>query len=81
MKNKEQMETALKRHEIIAPLLMQRLEEAQKRRLRYEILEQEKISERTLRRYIKAYKEASCEGLKPKVRSDQGKPKLLIEKF
>jgi len=47
-------DTALKRHEIIATLLVPGLEEAEKRRIRREILEREGISERTLRRYLAA---------------------------
>jgi len=70
-------ETALKRHEIIAPLLVPGLEEAEKRRIRREILEREGISERTLRRYLAAYREDGYEGLKPKTRSDNGKLKAI----
>lgn len=70
-------ETALRRHEIIAPLLVPGLEEAEKRRIRREILEREGISERTLRRYLAAYREGRYEGLKPKTRSDTGRLRVI----
>ena len=79
MFNKTEMETALKRHEIIAPLLSPGLEEAEKRRLRHEILERENISERTLRRYLAAYRENNYEGLKPRTRNDIGRLKSISQ--
>ena len=54
MASNEIIETALKRHEMIAPLLIPELDAAEKRRIRHEILEREDISERTLRRYLAA---------------------------
>ena len=71
------IETALRRHEIIAPLLAPGLDEAEKRRLRREVLEREGISGRTLRRYLAAYRKNRYEGLKPKTRSDTGKLKAI----
>jgi len=44
MTNIEALEKALKKHEIIAPLLQPGLDKAEKRRLRREILEREGIS-------------------------------------
>jgi hypothetical protein len=58
------IETALRRHEIISPLLTPGLNEAEKRRIRRKILEREGISERTLRRYLAAYRKNRYEGLK-----------------
>lgn len=81
MANDKTMETALKRYEIIAPLLVPDLTEAEKRRLRREILEREKLSERTLRRYLAAYQENRYDGLKPNIRSDIGKTKAITEKI
>ena len=80
MVNEAVMETALKRHEMIAPLLMPGIEEAEKRRIRREIIDRENISERTLRRYIAAYRENSYDGLKPKVRDDIGSLKAIPQK-
>jgi transposase InsO family protein len=77
MTNSTALETALKRHEIISPLLQPGLEEAEKRRIRREILEREGISERTLRRYLEAYRENSYEGLLPKVRNDVGQKRSI----
>lgn len=77
MVNKAKKEKALKRYEIIAPLLMPGLDEAEKRRIRHEILEREQISERTLRRYLAAYREKSYDGLLPKTRSDTGELKVI----
>jgi len=66
MSNDPANETALKRHEIIAPLLVPGLDGAEKRRIRREILEREGISERTLRRYLAAYREAGMKGSSPR---------------
>lgn len=79
MVNKTEMEKALRRHEIIAPLLVPGLDEAEKRRLRHEILERENISERTLRRYLAAYRDMNYEGLLPKTRSDVGTLKAISQ--
>lgn len=79
MVNTAEMEKALKRYEIIAPLLAPGLEEAEKRRIRREILDREQISERTLRRYLAAYREKSYNGLLPKTRSDAGELKVITE--
>lgn len=81
MVNDKEMETALKRYEMIAPLMVPDLGEAEKRRIRREILERENISERTLRRYVALYQKNRCEGLKPDTRSDAGKAKAISEKI
>lgn len=81
MANNEALETAVKRHEIIAPLLMPGLEEAEKRRIRIEILEREDISERTLRRYIASYRDCGFKGLIPKERCDAGEVKAVPEEI
>lgn len=79
MVNDEAMETAVRRYEIIAPLLMPSLDEAEKRRIRSEIVEREEISERTLRRYTASYRDYGFEGLKPKERCDAGEAKAVTE--
>lgn len=75
------MEKALKRHEIIAPLLVPGLDGAEKRRIKREILERENICERTLRRYLAAYREKRYDGLKPKTRSDSGKLRAIPQEI
>jgi transposase InsO family protein len=75
----EELETALKRHEMIAPLLVPGLDESEKRRIRREILEREGISERTLRRYVAAYRENNYEGLLKKKRQDTGQTKAISQ--
>jgi hypothetical protein len=77
MTNNTALETALRKHEIISPLLQPGLDEAEKRRIRREILEREGISGRTLRRYLAAYRENSYEGLLPKTRKDVGKQRAI----
>ena len=52
---KEEIESGLKRYEVIAPLLNNDLEGSEKRKLRNEIMNKHNISERTLRRYIPKY--------------------------
>ena len=71
-KREEQLERALERHRIIAPLTKEGLEEAEKRELRKRIILEEGISERTIRRYMSAYANSRLEGLKPKDRKDKG---------
>ena len=73
---KEEFE-GLKRYEIIAPLLGDELEPAQKRCLRKEIVEKHGISERTLRRYLRKYGEKGYEGLVKPQRGDKGSSKRL----
>lgn len=77
MVKNEELEAALKRHEMIAPLLVPGLDEAEKRRIRREILDREGISERTLRRYVAAYKDRSYEGLLQKTRDDIGRTRAI----
>lgn len=76
---KEKVDIAVKRHEMIAPLLMPDLDEAEKRRTRSEMLERENISERTLRRYIASYRVCGFQGLMPKGRCDAGRVKSIPE--
>jgi len=73
----ESMETALKRYEIIAPLLSKSLEPAEKQRLRAEIIRENNLSERTLRRYLQLHKQQGFEGLITKTRSTKGKSKAI----
>lgn len=68
----DERETGLKRYAMIVPLLKEDLEGAEKRRIRNEILEKEEISERTLRRYIAAYKSEGFDGLVPKEKTNKG---------
>ncbi len=77
MVNNQALETALKKHELISPLLQPELEEAEKRRIRREVLERGDISERTLRRYLAAYRKDSYEGLLPKTRDDAGRQRAI----
>ena len=81
MINNEVLEKALKKHEIISPLLQPDLDEAEKRRIRQEILEREGISERTLRRYLAAYRENGYEGLLPKIRKDTGQQRAISQEI
>ena len=72
-------EKALKRYALIAPLLEPGLEEAEVRRRRREILENETcpVSERTLRRYLAAYRTRGFDGLCQQRRADTGKPRAV----
>lgn len=65
-------EEGLRRFALVAPLLEEGLSssEASERRLR--ILEREEISERTLRRWVAAYRSGGFEGLVKKPRKDKG---------
>lgn len=61
-------ETALDRFQIIAPLIDPSLDQAKYLAMRKQAAIDNDISERTLRRYIKSYRESGFEGLKPKAR-------------
>jgi putative transposase len=74
---KDRLDAALDYHRIIAPLLDERLEEAERSALREGILKREGISDRTLRRLIEKFKNDKLEGLKPKQRSDKGAPRAI----
>ena len=62
---KWQDEEALKRYQMIAPLLDEELDEAKKRQLREEIAEKNGISKRSLYRYEAKYREDAVSGLRP----------------
>lgn len=62
---KWQDEEALKRYGMIAPLLDPELDEGKRRQMRDEAAERNGISQRTLYRYEKGYREEGFEGLRP----------------
>lgn len=78
-------DVALKKFMLIAPLLEPGLDKAELRYRRRNIIENYPrfhngtISEPTIRRYLKSYREAGFEGLYPKRRSDKGRPRVLTE--
>lgn len=67
-----QEEVAAARMEIIAPLVAKGIDSGQAKYLRDKICNQTGLSERTIRRYVKAYNEAGFEGLKPKLKGRSG---------
>ena len=69
--------TSTARFEIIAPLLADGLCDADKRRIRAEILEKHGISERTLRRWLESYRKYGLEGLEPAGRPEAGTFKAI----
>lgn len=71
-----QNEQALKRYQMIAPLLDSDMDEAKRRELREAIAAREGISKRTLYRYEAGYKAEAFEGLKPMSRSKRRSQKL-----
>ena len=62
---KWQDEEALKRYQLIAPLLDEELDEAKRRQLREEIATKHEISKRSLYRYEAKYREEAFGGLRP----------------
>ena len=60
-----QDEEALKRYQMIAPLLDERLDEGKRRWLREEIAERYDVSKRSIYRYEEKYREGAFEGLRP----------------
>lgn len=84
MQNKEvrnwQDEEALKRFQIISPLLDESLDEGKKSQLRDEIAERNGISKRSVYRYEKSFREGSFQGLKPMNR-EKRRSQALPENF
>jgi hypothetical protein len=81
MKNQELdvvREEGLRRYRIIVPLLEEGLAECEKRSLRRWICAQERISGRTLRRYMAAFKRRGFDGLLPRERKDKGTCKAIV---
>jgi transposase InsO family protein len=70
-------EEGLRRYQIIAPLLEEGLAECEKRPIRRLIRDQERISDRTLRRYVAAFKRQGFDGLLPRERKDKGSCKAI----
>lgn len=65
---KWQDEEALKRYQMIAPLLDENLDEGKRRQLREKIAERYDISKRSIYRYEEKYREGAFDGLRPKNR-------------
>jgi putative transposase len=70
-------EEALRRYRIIIPLLEEGLAESEKRDIRRLIQSQEGISDRTLRRYVAAFREGGFDALLPRERKDKGSCKVI----
>ena len=70
-------EEALRRYRIIVPLLEEGLSESEKRSIRRLIRSQEGISDRTLRRYVAAFKQGGFDALLPRERRDKGSCKAI----
>lgn len=80
MKNQEldeRREEALRRYQLIAPLLDEGSSEWEKRNARWIICCQENISERTLRRYVAAFRQGGFDALLPRERKDKGLCKAI----
>jgi len=77
MTQRERKGIAVSRFEIIAPLMQAGTSDAEKCRIRVEIMEKNKISERTLRRYAAAYRKDGFDGLVPSSRPDAGAFKAI----
>ena len=75
-----QEQEALRRYQMIAPLLDESLDPAKRARMREDIAVRNDLSDRTLFRYEDAYRKGGFPGLKPKSRS-QKRSKKLPENF
>jgi putative transposase len=71
-------EEGLRRYRIIIPLLEEGLSESERRAIRQLIRRQEGISDRTLRRYVAAYREGGFDALLPRERRDKGTSKAIL---
>lgn len=77
---KWQDEEALKRYQMIAPLLDEDLDEAKRRQLREEIVARYEISKRSLYRYEAKYREEAFDGLRPMNR-EKRRSQALLENY
>lgn len=73
---KWQDEEALKRYQLIAPLLDESIDEAKRRQLRDEIAEKNGISKRSIYRYEEKYREGQFGGLRPMNREKRRSQRL-----
>ena len=80
MNKKWQEDEAIKRYQLISPLLDDALDNAKRQVKRKELAERHEVSVRTLYRYESAYKKAGFLGLKPKTR-DKDHSKQLPRNF
>ncbi len=74
----QKREEGLRRYRIIAPLLEEGLAECEKRQMRRLICGREGLSNRTLRRYVAAFKRGGFEALLPGERRDKGSCKAIL---
>ena len=65
LKKQNRDEAALQKYAMISPLLDENLDPAAAHELRCRLAEQHGVSERTLRRYMNAYKAGGFDGLRP----------------
>lgn len=70
-------EEGLRRYGIIAPLLEDGLTECEKRHIRRLVCSREGLSERTLRRYVAAFRRGGFDALLPRERKDKGSCKAI----
>jgi transposase InsO family protein len=77
MERQNKIQTSTGRFEMIAPLLSDGLCAAEKRRIRFEIMEKYSISERSLRRYLENYRKEGLKGLEPVGRPEAGSFKAI----
>jgi transposase InsO family protein len=71
-------EKAMKRYEMIAPLLNEALDATERRYLSAQIRERYGVSDRTLRRHVSTYKRGNgLESLKDGRRADSGRPRKI----
>lgn len=71
----------LSRYSLISPLLAEELEAAEKDDDGMSFCKSGSISERTLQRFLEAYRSNGLEGLRPKLRSDQGVRRALPDEI
>jgi transposase InsO family protein len=72
-------EEGLRRYRLISPLLEESQAECEKRAWRRLICEREGVSERTLRRYLAAFRKSGFDSLVPGERKDKGRSKAIGE--
>ena len=77
MKQQWQEQEALKRFQLISPLLREDMDDAKRLQLRRQIAQENNISVRSLYRYEKAYAESQFSGLKPADRQKHRSQRLL----
>lgn len=75
--NKKAEEIAAERLQLLSPLLAENMDAAKAKQIKAQICQQTGLSDRTIRRYLAAYRKEGFSGLKPKGKSNPQKGEVI----